>query len=41
MESLIDMKMQVAEIAKAVQAVNAEQAWPDVNVTGVAFDDHH
>ena len=30
--------MQVAEIAKAVQAVNAEQAWPDVNVTGVAFD---
>lgn len=38
MESLIDMKMQVAEIAKAVQAVNAEQAWPDVNVTGVAFD---
>ena len=26
MESLIDMKMQVAEIAKAVQAVNAEQA---------------
>lgn len=38
MESLIYMKMQVTEIAKAVQAVNAEQAWPDVNVTGVAFD---
>lgn len=32
------MKMQVTEIAKAVQAVNAEQAWPDVNVTGVSFD---
>jgi len=38
MESLIHMKMQVTEIAKAVQADNAEQAWPDVNVTGVAFD---
>jgi len=38
MESLINMKMQVAEIAKAVKAVNAEQAWPDVHVTGVAFD---
>lgn len=38
MESLIYMKMQVAEIAKAVSAVNAEQAWPDANVTGVAFD---
>lgn len=32
------MKMQVTEIAKAVQASNAEQDWPDVNVTGVAFD---
>ncbi|MFC6182628.1 UDP-N-acetylmuramoyl-tripeptide--D-alanyl-D-alanine ligase [Lactiplantibacillus daowaiensis] len=32
------MKMQVTEIAKAVQATNAEQAWPDVKVTGVAFD---
>lgn len=30
--------MQVTEIAKAVQASNAEQDWPDVNVTGVAFD---
>ncbi|VDG21433.1 UDP-N-acetylmuramoyl-tripeptide--D-alanyl-D-alanine ligase [Lactiplantibacillus mudanjiangensis] len=32
------MKMQVTEIAKAVQASNAAQAWPDVKVTGVAFD---
>ena len=41
MERLIHMKMQVTEIAKAVQADNAEQAWPDVNVTGVAFDSRH
>ena len=32
------MKMQVTEIAKAVQAVNAAQVWPEVSVTGVAFD---
>ncbi|ETY75338.1 UDP-N-acetylmuramoyl-tripeptide--D-alanyl-D-alanine ligase [Lactiplantibacillus fabifermentans] len=32
------MKMQVTEIAKAVSAVNAEQAWPEVSVTGVSFD---
>lgn len=38
MERLIYMKMQVTEIAKAVQATNAEQAWPTVNVTGVSFD---
>lgn len=38
MESYKHMKMQVTEIAKAVQASNAAQAWPDVKVTGVAFD---
>jgi UDP-N-acetylmuramoyl-tripeptide--D-alanyl-D-alanine ligase len=38
---LYHMKMQVTEIAKAVQAVNAAQVWPDVNVTGVAFDSRH
>ncbi|AVK61830.1 UDP-N-acetylmuramoyl-tripeptide--D-alanyl-D-alanine ligase [Lactobacillus sp. CBA3605] len=32
------MKMQVTEIAKAVQAENMTQAWPNVSVTGVAFD---
>ena len=35
------MKMNIAEIAKAVDAQNDIEQWSDIEVSGVAFDSRH